>query len=292
MLPALSLFLLTAAAPPEQGHLQINPLYRELVETGVAVSAKDRLRLRAPTMPDGLDKDAQMKIIQNLAGDTPVEELLRKSVVAKHVFNIRDNIKPSDPQAPAYGVDIWFVAYGDLGALAKKDVNALFSSDRKDMKGKALTTDELKERGITLGAKPDLKERYVYTSYPMLEKVQLGMTTYSVISQTPESLVLASNLDPRFLKDKQFPNQWQKITNDGGGNVYGPPHPYDCTATYLKITRLHAPKGALFVEVHRVATEPKQWFNGANLLRSKLPIPIQSEVRAFRREAVKTIPGN
>jgi hypothetical protein len=39
----------------------------------------------------------------------------------------------------------------------------------------------------------------------------------------------------------------------------------------------------VFVEYHLVFDELPEWFNGANLLRSKLPIVCQDGVRKFRR---------
>ena len=53
---------------------------------------------------------------------------------------------------------------------------------------------------------------------------------------------------------------------------------------------LAEPKGALFVEGHVVFAEPVKWFDGANLLRSKLPPVIQGQVRSFRRELAKSNP--
>jgi hypothetical protein len=52
----------------------------------------------------------------------------------------------------------------------------------------------------------------------------------------------------------------------------------------MKVTRLAEPVGALFVEQHVVFAEPAGWFDGANLLRPKLPLVIQGKVRAMRRE--------
>ena len=64
-------------------------------------------------------------------------------------------------------------------------------------------------------------------------------------------------------------------------------HPWDGAAFYLKITKLAEPAGALFVEEHVVFAEPTGWFDGANLLRSKLPLVIQNNVRTMRREWAK-----
>ena len=53
------------------------------------------------------------------------------------------------------------------------------------------------------------------------------------------------------------------------------------------MTELIEPQGALFVEYHLVFDEPKAWFGGANLLRSKLPLMVQDNIRKFRRELTK-----
>ena len=60
--------------------------------------------------------------------------------------------------------------------------------------------------------------------------------------------------------------------------------PYSGAGGYLKITRLHEPKGALFIEYHLIYSEPQGWFSGADPLTTKLPAIIQAEVRTFRRE--------
>jgi hypothetical protein len=277
----------------DDGHDRQNRLYRELRTEGVLVSARGRARLPAPTMADGLSAEAQEDVIKRLAGaDYPVDELLRKSVVAPHIFKFRD-VEPSDPKAPAYGIDVWFVAYGDLDVLAKKDVNSFFGANRKDVTTHILSNSELAERKLSLPSKKegDGEERYVHVVYPMLDRVQIEMTTSSISTKTADSQLVATELDRRFTGDPTFPNQWHEILHDedDAKPKLGPPHPYECTAFYLKISRLRQPRGALFVEYHRVSTEPNEWFHGANLLRSKFPIVIQSEVRAFRREAVKTL---
>lgn len=280
--------LLLLATLNADGHEKDNPLYRELRETGVAVGGGLHSPLPAPLMPDGLDAKAQRAVIEKLAGDDyPLDELLRKSVVAPHVYKFRE-VKPSDPAAPAYGVDLWFIAYGDLDTLAKKDASTFFQSVRKEVKLHVLTPDELAKRGLKAGKIGGTQTRYAHTSYPLLEKVEVALTSRTMLSQAPDSLLLATALDPAFAKDEQFPNRWRAILRDGDDEMkLGPPHPYDGSGMYMKVTRLAEPKGALFVEYHRVSTEPKKWFDGANLLRSKMPILIQSEVRSFRRELEK-----
>jgi hypothetical protein len=287
MSPFVPLLLLAATLNAE-GHEKENPLYREMRDKGVSVGGTLRSPLPAPLMPDGLDPKAQRAVIEKLAGDDyPIDELMRKAVVAPHVYKFRE-VKPSDPEAPAYGVDLWFIAHGDLETLAKKDASTFFQSVRKEVKLHVLTPEELKERGLKEEKVGNSSIRYAHTSYPLLEKVELSFTSRNLITRTGDSLLLATTLDPAFVKDEKYPNRWRAIVRDGDDEVkHGPPHPYDGNGMYMKVTRLAEPKAALFVEFHRVSTEPKKWFDGANLLRSKMPILIQAEVRSFRRELEK-----
>ncbi len=108
---------------------------------------------------------------------------------------------------------------------------------------------------------------------------------HTIVTRQPDSLLAATQIDPRFAKDSDFPNHWRKISRDDEGQRHlGPAQLYGGAGGYLKITRLHEPKGALFVEYHLIYTEPKGWFNGTDPLTTKLPAIIQSEVRTFRQE--------
>ena len=110
-----SLTLLALTFTPQETHDGANALFRELLQTGHAVSATVKAPLPPPTMADGLDAGAQRKVLVSVVGQADqVDEFLRKSPFAPQVIKIRP-IKPSDPAGPAYGIDFWFIAYGDLG---------------------------------------------------------------------------------------------------------------------------------------------------------------------------------
>src|SRR5262245_10807042 len=190
--------LLLAATLNADGHEKDNPLYRDLREKGVPIGAEMRSPLPAPLMPDGLDAKAQRALLEKLAGDDyPLDELLRKSVVAPHVYKFRE-VKPSDPEAPAYGVDLWFIAHGDLDTLAKKDASTFFQSVRKEVKLHVLTAEELAKRGLKADKVGGTQVRYAHTSYPLLEKVELALTSRTLLTRADDSLLLATNLDPAF----------------------------------------------------------------------------------------------
>lgn len=286
----LALFLLAGAdAAPENA----NPIYRELRDPGLTLAPKVATALPAPTMPDGLNAKQQRAILDKLAGqDYNLDDLLRNSVQAPQVLKFRD-ISPAPPDATAHGVDLWFIAYGDLAAAANKDMLQPFlNANRKDTKVVALDAAALGKRGIKPSVKEGDEEAYVYASFPMLDRLQLNVTSRTYLTRSADTVLLAGKCDPRFAGDADYANQWRPIRKDDDGKPQAAPaSPYEGFGYYVKITPLVEPKGALFVEHHLVFAEPKGWFNGANLIRSKLPLVLQSEVRSFRRELQKAKPS-
>jgi hypothetical protein len=43
----------------------------------------------------------------------------------------------------------------------------------------------------------------------------------------------------------------------------------------------------MFVEFHLVLSEPRDWFDGRNLFKAKLPLAMQDRVRSFRRALLR-----
>ena len=118
----LILLASVAGQPPAQTHEARNPLYKSLLEAGLPVGSEAKAKFPPPTMPDGLDAAKQTATIKELlAQDYDYAEFTRKSVFAPQLLKLRD-VKPSDPKAPARGVDVWFVAYGDLKAPRRRQV--------------------------------------------------------------------------------------------------------------------------------------------------------------------------
>ncbi|QJW93901.1 hypothetical protein [Frigoriglobus tundricola] len=280
--------LATAPAQPPAKHEDQNPLYKNLLESGLDVGGGVKVKFPAPSMPDGLDGTKQTAIIKELIGaQYSYDEFVRNSNVAPQLLKIRD-IAPSDPKAPARGVDVWFVAYGDFKRLEdEKFLDRVTSTNRGGGKGGPLTNPDLAKRKIELPKGNQKREGYGHVEFDFLEKVRLNAAGHAMWSRTSESVVAAAEIDPRFLDDKEFPNQWRSITKTGGQTKVGDPNPWSGAGMYFKITKLAAPEGALFVEQHVVFAEPTGWFDGANLLRSKLSIAVQDNVRTMRREFQK-----
>jgi hypothetical protein len=284
---ALALAALAFSQPPAK-HEDQNPLYKGLLETGLNVGVEAKAKFPTPTMPDGLDAAKQAEVIKGVIGtDYSFDEFTRDAVVAPYVMKIRD-VSPSDPKAPARGVDIWFVAHGDFKKLEDdKFLDTLTNSGKGGGKGGKLTAADLAKRGIAIAKGDERREGYGHFEFDFLDKVRLSGVGRAMWSRTGESVLAAAEIDPRFASDKEHPNQWRSITKDGGQVKAGDPHPWHGAAMYLKITKLTQPAGAVFVEQHLVFAEPTGWFDGANLLRSKLPQAAQINVRDTRKEFKK-----
>lgn len=283
----LSLLLAAATVGQPANHESANPIYKGLLEPGLVVGADVRVKFPPPAMADGLTAEQQKAVILKVIGsDYAYEEFTRKSVVAPNLTRIGD-AKPSDPAAPARTVDVYFVAYGDFAATDdEKFLDRLTRSGGEGGgKGRGLTDADLEKRKI---AAPDKKREGIgLVEFDFLEKVRLKLTGHAGWSKTAESIVAAAEVDPRFRGDAEFPNQWQSLSKEGGQPKVGPAVAYGGAGMYLRITRLHAPAGAIFVEQHIVFAEPTGWFDGANFLRSKLPAAVQINVRNMRREWLK-----
>ncbi|HXG11261.1 MAG TPA: hypothetical protein VNK04_16010 [Gemmataceae bacterium] len=282
---------LTAADNPEQ----INPLFRELRQIGVPLHDKVSVPLPAPTLADRPDLKAQKAAIDLIAGkDYDPKDVLRPAVVAPFRYQVRDLESP-DPNSRAFAVDVWFVAHGDLETITRKGfLDNLLKAGNKNAKVHILTEDELAKRKLEAKKDGPAEERYSHAVFTLLDDVQLRGTTHTVLSRTPDSLLVAARLDPRFTSDPDFPNQSRVIKVNNGQKVLGPARPYAGSGSYLKITRLSKEAAgrddALFVEGHMVFVEPREWFGGTNQLRSKIGSLVQDQVRSFRAELNKQKP--
>jgi hypothetical protein len=288
MYPAVLAALLVAPAQPPTKHEDLNPLYKNLLEAGVPIGSV-KAKLPALTMADGLDAAKQTAVIKALVPNPDdFAEFTRKSVVASQLVKIGD-LKLNDPNIKGRTVDVWFIAYGDFKLLEDDKFLEKLTTSNKGSGGKTteLTAADLKKRNITLPKATQGKETYGHIEFDFLEKVHLQITGHAMWSRNPESVVAAAEIDPRFQDDKEFPNLWRSIMKEGGQVKLGDPHTWSGAAMYLKVTKLHEPAGAVFIEQHIIFSEPTGWFEGTTLLTSKLPIAVQDNVRTLRREFQK-----
>ncbi len=289
LLAALAIAPAQPAAPTK--HDEQNPLFKRLLDEGLEVGTNLKTKFPAPTMADGLTAAQQTAIIKAvIAKDYAYDEFTRPSVLAPQLLKIRD-IAGADPKAPARGVDVWFVINGDFKLIEDdKFLDKLLTSGKaggNGGKGGPLVAADLAKRNIVIKKGDEKRESYGTIEFDFLEKVRLKATGHAMWSRNGDSVVAAAEIDPRFQNDKEFPNQWRSITKDTGAVKVGDPNLWTGAAMYVKVTKLAEPAGAMFVEQHVIFGEPKGWFDGANLLGSKLPIAVQDSVRTMRKEFQK-----
>jgi hypothetical protein len=283
MVLALGSLTLVAAEPA-------NPLFEQLRTKGVVIAADKKAPLPTPLMADGLDAAGQARVLKKIVGNRfSVKDFTGKVGTAPHVFEVRKIAAASSDAFRTYAVDTSFVAYGKLDQVASKNFLEDLHKKQKDRKVHVLSAKELEKRKLKAESTDQRDERFSHGTFLVLDRIEVSAALQTVVTRHADSLLAVTQIDPRFDKDAEFPNRWRKITIDEDSQrKLGPTHAYTGAGGYLKITRLHEPKGAMFVEYHLVYQEPKGWFNGADPLTTKLPAIIQSEVRTFRQELKAT----
>ena len=269
-----------------------NSVFVQMTREGLAADAEGKTgaKLAPPTMADGLDAVAQRRAIEEVARPKRrVEDLLKNAVVAPFVLEIKD-VAGGRAAEPLRQVDVWYAVYGTLDQFFDEDFfQSLVDLAHGEKKSRLPVTKgvlkeaDLRSRGIPIADAAGVKERYCYGTFDLFDRVLLSVTRHVVATRQADSVLVAAAIDSRFMQDAKYPNQWRAVKMDQRREfTLGPPQPYALSASYTKITRLHEPPGALWIEHHQLFAEPEGWFGGKNLLRSKLPLAVQESVRKLR----------
>ncbi len=101
-----------------------------------------------------------------------------------------------------------------------------------------------------------------------------------------EGALVQSAVSPRDrLDDPENPTRWRPVPRGAKTDAeLGPPEPFRGFVCYLQATQLAFEPEAVLIECHAAYLEPHGWFDGRNLLASKLPLLMQHNVREFRRK--------
>jgi len=270
----------TRASTPVSAHDE-NTLYRQLRE---GVESRSVPALPAPSLKDGLDAVQQRAVLASLPGlRVRLSDFLRNSPVSP--IHLVIGHEPASNQGKRIrSLNLWFVAFGGLNDMASGDKT--FDLFPKDERGQVqLTPEQLLKRGID---PPPPGVTYSHANFSILDRVQLKETLRVQRTSTSDSVIIAGTIDSRFNTDPEFPNSWHPVSNGPGAvRKIGPSSPYSVQAFYLKATRLLDPVGAILVEYHVQFEYPLGWFDGKDLLTSKLPIVVETGVRTFRRRLLK-----
>ncbi len=267
-----------------------NPLLDDLLKTGVPIGQAGVQKLRPPTLKDGMSAAEQKAAIGAVLAVKLGEPITYAQFTATNLNTQEVFVVDLAPvNGPGHTVDLWFVVHDKMTRLANSQF--LKNQFKLDPKTKTTTLEaaDLKQRNIAPQNIPDGRENYVHGASQILPtdvRVQVEGTSHIVQTTTATSTTIAGLIDPRFNQDAKFPNVWRPAIRDANGTLvgFGNPALYDSTGAYTRITELADPPGSQLVEYHLVYDEPQAWFDGSNLLRSKLPAQAKDDVRSFRRK--------
>jgi hypothetical protein len=278
---ALAQVTLGQGAAPEP-ELAVNPLYRTVLEEGLVVGGVS-VKLPPPCLREGMT-DAERRAALKAVVDLPLDEFLRDSVNAPFKLKIRDVAYPS---GVVHAVDLWFAIHADLDEIdlddlaGKKDQSGNGEAGNMKFSARTLTDSELKARSKVINGGLD---RYVLSKGVLLDRVDISSVNHIVGSKGGGALVVASRTDPTFQKDEELANRWVPIPQPGDTKKdLGPPRVYEGSVGYSRIGQFSEKPSVLLIESHLAFAEPKAWFNGSSILRSKIGLVAQDQIRNLRR---------
>jgi hypothetical protein len=289
------LALIVSGQPPSEGieaEHQANFVYQSLRTDGLKVAGA-HVSFPAPMHVDGMSADLEREALNKLAGSkSRAAELTRDSVSAPMILKVRDE---GAGNAGAIRVaDLRFLVHARLGdidpARAEGELSEGRSVEAGNMKFTSARLDEqaLAARGIKAreGSEPPLTW-YVHMTGHLLDRIAVEATDRVTATRSSGSWVIAARTDPKFDGDREFPNRWRRLARSGASEETKPAERFSGGASYVKISELKSVPGALLVEAHFAFFEPRAWFDGAPILRSKIGVVAQDRIRSLRRELQK-----
>lgn len=237
-----------------------------------------------PTVSLGSEPDAkaQANAFEAVAGSKGrAEALLRDSITSPFILKLSD-LQAQDG-AIIRRMDLWFVIYADLDEL---DPEALIPGEHEAVEagnmrfeGREVEAEELQARGLEPPRPNGLREGYVHTMATLLDRLRVEATSRVMATRTADRLIVALRTDPAFRGEGPASNFWKSLKEDEETS-----HDYEGGGGYLIVQPFQAQPGALLVEAHFAFLEPKGWFQGNPILRSKLALIAQDQIRSLRRE--------
>jgi hypothetical protein len=289
----LSLAACLGPEPKVEPEHSRNQVYTIVLGEGLR-AGDQTIKLPAPRVVDGADLEKQQAALREVAGSQQAaDELLRASVTAPHMIKVRD-IKAGGSIIRV--VDLWFVVYGDLAQVdpaleAARSDNKSVEVANLRFETRLLDAQALRPSKVDPPAHlPGADEWFAHIHGRLLDRIEFGVTNRVVASRSAESMVIASRTDPSFGTDGPLGNEWNHLPTPSNPKPDESKQPYLGGLSYAKISRLSVKPGALLVEMHAAFAEPEGWFQGAPILRSKLSVAAQDQIRALRRSLTRKAP--
>ena len=288
---SLLLFVPSLAAEADSevsGPHAANPIYRTLVGEGLELEGR-RFPFPSPLIQDGQTAETQQKRLRELLeSDRKVAEFLRDSVSAPFILKLKDEKTAGSTVRRA---DLWFAVHAslddvDLDSFSKHSANAKpVEVGNMRFESRLLSAEDLKERQIENPKADDATKSFsIHQVGRLLDRIHVEGTDQVVVTRSPHSWVIAARTDRRFDEDPKAPNRWWPIVRRGASEEKGAAKTFPGGASYVAIHQLQSAPKVLLVEAHFTFAEPQSWFDGAPILRSKISLIAQDQIRRLRRE--------
>jgi hypothetical protein len=283
-IPALLALAVLTQAPATSVE---NPVYRSITTDGLTVNGVT-FKLPEPSLAERQTAEAETAALKTIAGDDrAVNELLRDSVSAPFILKTRD-VKAGE--ATVRVIDLWFAVHARLEEIDPEQTLRQAGDQAVEAGNMRFESKLLPDNALQVKKLEPLegrKEWFTHVKGRLLDRINVEATDRAVATRTADSLLIATRTDPSFDADTTFPNRWATLTHPGPVEITGPAKSYAGSEGYVKITRLALKADTLFVETHMAFVEPRDWFDGNPILRSKIGIIAQDQIRRLRREIQK-----
>ena len=275
-----------APAPDIDAPHASNAVYQAMLRDGVTLDGT-RIAFPPPLLKDNDTPEAEQGALRTLAGsDAKLQELLRNAVTAPQIVRLHDE-KAGDATLIRVA-EVYFAVHARLEEIdpaqlgGRSDGGKPIEAGNMRFSNRLLADLELKQRGIT---REDPKlDWYTHVAVDLLDRISVEATDHVRGTASERSWVFASRTDPRFDDDTKYPNRWRGLGRVGQAQAPAEPRRYAGGASMTRISRLASLPGVLFVEGHFVFAEPRTWFDGAPILRSKITLVAQDQIRRLRRD--------
>ncbi len=264
-------------------HLSLNPVYRELVEP----KQEAIVRLDPAAVLDGQSAAEQHTSLLRLIEEKyALDRFLSPSVFAPHALRM-EREKGSDGWV-AMRVAVIFAAEGRLDAISSsRFVNQLVPVD-DEAASRELLASELAAAGVELESRDPQREFFHRVRGKLFDRVEFRGVSRSYWTQSEDSILLALQFDARFDSIDELRATWERFERGADGSLQPVEDGvFPGGGLFIKITQLKEPTDRLIVEARMMLVEPLAWFGGSNLIGSKLPPAVQSEVREIRRKVLR-----
>jgi hypothetical protein len=240
--------------------------------------------LAGPRFIDDQAEDEQAAVLREIAGSArAIDEFLRDSVTAPHILRIHDVAG----ETTVFRVsDLYFCLPVAFEKLATDQLNL-------GLRKRAFEAGNIRveAEAADLAAPESANPRRVRLACRILDRIQVDSTVVVQSDRTPQSIRVWAQPEPG--PNPQTPSStWRSIVRHGQKETISESHPFGGSFGYAKLTKLRAHPDRVVVEAHFAFAEPKAWFDGAPILRSKLSLIAQDEIRRLRRELKANPPPN